>query len=115
MNNGHDGQSGPHIHLRSWRKAHGLTLEQLANRIGSKISTISGWETGSRDMDLADLEKIARAYGVHPAILLFAPPGSQKFHDLREVNDLWEKMSADVFSDWLRAGKRMIHEPQGEP
>lgn len=103
---------GLHAHLAAWRRFQRLTQEQLAEKIGSKVSTISGWETGARDMDLVDLKRIADAYGVHPALLLFAPPGSKRFEALREVNKLWESMPADVFADWMKAGTRMVpHAP----
>ena len=97
-----------HHHLRAWRHAFALTQEQLGNRIGSKVSTISGWENGTRRLDLADLERIAEAYGVHPALLLFAPAGSQHFEALQAVNNLWEQMDPETFRDWLAAGRRMV-------
>ena len=56
-----------HVHLRSWRKSRKLTLEALAEQMGSKVSTLSGWETGRRILDLEDLQKLALYYGVHPA------------------------------------------------
>ncbi|WP_366142132.1 helix-turn-helix domain-containing protein [Acetobacter cerevisiae] len=94
-----------HIHLRAWRKHRGLTLEQTANIIGSKLNTISGWETGGRKVDLDDLKKLADAYGVEPAALLFAPPGGEKFEAMKEASNLIEEMSPEHAKAWLDLGK----------
>jgi len=98
--------SSLHTHLRAWRKRARLTLEQLADKIGSKVSTISGWETGSRTVDLDDLKRLADAYGVHPALLLHAPPGSDDLLRLQGAAELLSKMSAEDAAEWLRLGAR---------
>jgi transcriptional regulator with XRE-family HTH domain len=109
--------SGPsttlHVHLRAWRHVAKFTLEQLSERIGSKPNTISGWETGSRTVDLDDLKKIADAYGVHPAALLFAPPGGQLFISMKEAADLLSRMDQDAIAEWLAIGRRIA--PQAKP
>lgn len=102
--------SGPdshlHVHLRAWRKRARLTLEQLADKIGSKVSTISGWETGQRTVDLDDLKRLADAYGVHPSLLLYAPPGSDHLIQLQEAANLLSNMSPQDAAEWLRLGGR---------
>ncbi|AOW49402.1 hypothetical protein A4R89_08220 [Acetobacter ascendens] len=97
-----------HEHLRAWRKYRGLTLEQTANIIGSKPNTLSGWETGSRKVDLDDLKKLADAYGVEPAALLFSPPGGPKFEAMREASNIIEKMSPERAQSWLDVGRAII-------
>lgn len=99
-----------HIHLRAWRKHRGLTLEQTANIIGSKPNTISGWETGGRKVDLDDLKKLADAYGVEPAALLFAPPGGPKFEAMKEASNLIENMSPERAKAWLELGRTIVGE-----
>lgn len=96
-----------HKHLRAWRKASGLTLERLENIIGSKGNTISGWETGSRTVDLDDLKKLADAYGVHPAALLFEPPGGLEFERLRSADAVLKKMDPDSAKLWLEMGNKL--------
>ena len=96
-----------HKHLRAWRKASGLTLERLENIIGSKTNTISGWETGSRTVDLDDLKKLADAYGVHPAALLFSPPGGAGFESLRTADALIKNMDEDSAKLWFEMGKKL--------
>lgn len=101
-----------HRYLRAWRKAHGLTLEQLANRIGSKANTLSGWETGTRTLDLEDLQRLAAAYEVHPAALLFAPPGGPKFENLRLASEILEHVDPEVAREWLSVGTRLAKLPE---
>lgn len=97
-----------HVHLRSWRKHRNLTLEQTANIIGSKPNTISGWETGGRKVDLDDLKKLADAYQVEPAALLFAPPGGPKFEAMKEASNLIEDMSPEHAKAWLELGRAIV-------
>ena len=96
-----------HLHLRHWRRARGLTLEQLANRIGSKTSTISGWETGSRRVDLDDLRRIAAEYGVHPAALLFAPAGSPELQRLQLLDGLLRRLDAAGVEALIRIAEQL--------
>lgn len=107
--------SGPtsslHIHFRAWRKRSRLTLERLADMIGSKVSTISGWETGQRTVDLDDLKRLADAYGVHPSMLLYAPPGSDELIRLQEAAHLLAKMTPEDAAEWLRLGGRFAATP----
>jgi transcriptional regulator with XRE-family HTH domain len=84
-----------------------LTLEQLAVLIGSKTNTISGWETGNRGVDLDDIKRIADAYGVHPAALLFAPDDQAGFESLRELLSVATAMTEESRSAWLAIGRQL--------
>lgn len=96
-----------HIHLRAHRKARGLTQEQVANILGVKNNTVSGWESGKRVLDLEDLEKLAKVYGVHPAALLMAPEDGPKADAMRRASDLARRMPEDASEEWLKVGERM--------
>lgn len=96
------------VYLRAWRRSRNLTLEALAERMGSKVSTISGWETGRRSVDLDDLAKLAQAYGVHPAALLFAPEVSaDKVNRMQTASSLVEQMPGEAADEWLAMGRRL--------
>lgn len=99
--------SNLHIHLRAWRHHRRLTLQVVADKIGSKINTISGWETGTRTVDLDDIAKLADAYGVHPAALLFAPDDQTQFETMRDVLNLVADMPPAVRETWLRLGQQL--------
>lgn len=47
-------------HLEYWRKMRGLTLEQLAERAGTTINTISRFENGIRDIGNASADTVKR-------------------------------------------------------
>ena len=96
-----------HQHLKAWRKSRGYTLQSLALLIGSKSNTIHGWESGKRTVDLDDLIRIAAAYGVHPAALLFAPTESAQFETVREATQIALRMDPDTASLWLASGRKM--------
>ena len=97
-----------HIHLRAHRKAKGLSQEQVANILGVKNNTISGWETGARVLDLEDLEKLAAVYGVHPATLLVAPEEGPVADDMRKASEIARRLSRDAAKEWLAVGDRMV-------
>lgn len=99
--------SNLHVHLRAWRKRKGLTLEQLAGLINSKINTISGWETGKRGVDLDDIKKLADAYGVHPAALLFSPDDRAGYEAVQAVMSISSKMTPAAREAWLAIGRQL--------
>lgn len=64
--------TGPRVGIREVRKAHGLTLEQLADRIeeqGAKrpdADSLSNIERGHKRAGLALMTAWAKALGIHP-------------------------------------------------
>lgn len=62
--------------LRDWRKDRGLTLEQLASRIGSTGATVSRLERGQQPYSQPLLEALAEALNCQPADLIMRPPGA---------------------------------------
>ena len=61
-------------------------------------------------MDLDDLKKLADCYGVHPATLLYEPPGGPAFETLREAHHLIERMGLDKAGRWLGIGRDLAGE-----
>jgi transcriptional regulator with XRE-family HTH domain len=55
--------------LRNERRAKGLTLAQVASRIGVKVATPSGWECGRFSIGAKHIRKAAKVYGI-PALEL---------------------------------------------
>ena len=56
--------------LRSRREAHGLSQETLAGKLHVTRQTVSGWERGRSEPDIASLQSIAEIYGVTIDVLL---------------------------------------------
>ena len=80
--------------IKEWRKHRGLTQEQLAERIGVAVSTISQLETGKQGYSQPTLEAIADALNCGPADLLMRRPPSKD--DPSDPNDgmwsIWETL-----------------------
>jgi transcriptional regulator with XRE-family HTH domain len=64
--------------IREWRNREGLTLQELAERIGIDHSYLSRVERGARPYNQWLLETIGRVLGVDPASLLARNPYDQE-------------------------------------
>ena len=56
--------------MRELRERRGKTVDELAFSLGIAVSTLYGWENGTRRPDIAQLPIIAEALGVKPRTLL---------------------------------------------
>lgn len=56
--------------VRGLRKKKGLSQEGLALESGLDRSYVGGVERGERNISLENIEKLAKALGVHPSELL---------------------------------------------
>lgn len=93
--------------LRLWRKSRNLTLAALAEQIGSKTSTLSGWEKGVRAVDLEDLRQLAAFYGVPVAALLLVPKeGGPMAGRMARAAGRAAKMTEADAEEWLKLGER---------
>ena len=63
--------------IKEWRKHRGLTQEQLAERIGVAVSTISQIETMKQGYSQPTLEALADALQCEPADLLMRDPSRE--------------------------------------
>jgi transcriptional regulator with XRE-family HTH domain len=57
--------------IRMLRELKGWTQEQLAEKSGLNAKNISLLENGRIDIGKKRTEQLARAFGVHPAIIMF--------------------------------------------
>lgn len=64
----------PKYFFRAWRKERGLTQEQLAERIGMSVSSVSQIETGKQGFTDGTLMAFADALNVEPGDLLSRDP-----------------------------------------
>lgn len=73
-------------YIRAWRKHRGLTLEQLAERIGDMVaSNLSMLERGQRGYTQNTLESIAEALNTTVAALLTRKPSDEE-----DIWPIWE-------------------------
>src|SRR5262252_7978509 len=72
--------------LRQWRKYRGLTLTELAERLGTTQPALSRYETGERQVSVEMLVKLAAelTHAGQVGELFIRPPGSSAFLDALE-------------------------------
>ncbi|WP_158295642.1 helix-turn-helix domain-containing protein [Crenalkalicoccus roseus] len=93
-----------HEHLKAWREASGLTLKEVANRVGTTHATVSRWENGVQAIPPQKFKQLAVVYGATPAELLVAPADRDmalRFHRAAEIISV---LSAEEVEQWLGLG-----------
>ena len=81
--------------IRSYRKNLGLTQEQLAERLGITLGTVSKWERGSSEPDLSYIMDLAELFHVSvDALIGFSMRGA----DADEETDRIEELSNRIAS-----------------
>lgn len=90
---------GMDFRLKHVRKQRGLTLAELAARIGTTADQLSRLERGERQVTLGWLERIARGLNVEPVSLI---GGEVIDDDERAWLHCYRKMSGEERTRWLR-------------
>jgi len=99
---GQDDPPRPGHYLREWRRARGVSLNEMARRTEFYKSTFSRIENGKVSYYREILEAYARVLGVKPYTLLHRPPGGPdglwefldeliaagRFEDLQRIDDV---------------------------
>lgn len=83
-----------HSRIREIRKAKGLTLQEVADRIGTTAQTVGRLETGMRTLSIKWVNRIAEALDCDAAELLAIPEGG----DLQIIGHAQENGSITVAS-----------------
>ncbi len=80
----------------------------------SLLSSRKDWSAVIVGMYLRRLRKSAQAensalrvYGVHPAALLFAPPGGQEFERMQRAAHVISQADEETAEDWLKMGEKL--------
>lgn len=84
------------------RKARGLTLQALADRIGASNQQVSHLEKGRRGLTVDWVERIAAALDCHPFDLLEAPPQAKSERE-RALLELFRGMSDEQQDAFFKA------------
>ena len=84
-----DKNDGP-VFLKAWREHRGLTMEQLAELVGTSSGQIAMLESGERGLSTKCARKLAAALETTPGTLLDYPPTESPAN----VVNIWSRASA---------------------
>ena len=93
--------------VRRYRKAQGLSQEELAARAGISVTHMSHNETGNTKLSLPVFVELAGALGVQADDLLF-DRGSERSRVLAELADTLDRCTAQqlrILTDIVKAAK----------
>ncbi len=79
-------------HFVAWRKLRGLTLEQVADRAGVSVNTVSRLTTDPGSVSLENMLRIARALGILDPLVTAADPLSTDIGRLRASEQLPQRV-----------------------
>lgn len=93
--------------IRKYRKAHGLSQEQLAEQIGISVTHMSHIETGNTKLSLPVFVDIARVLEVQTDDLLCKKPSERKtsFNELTELLENCSTQQIRVITNVAKATK----------
>lgn len=93
--------------IRKYRKAHGWSQEQLAEKIGISVTHMSHIETGNTKLSLPVLVDLAKALDVQANDLLDEPSFERKdsYNDILEILDKCSAQQLRIITDVVKATK----------
>ncbi len=94
--------------IRKFRKAHSLSLEQLAEQIGISTTHMSHIETGNTKLSLPVLVGISLTLHTTTDELLFDAPSNQKkiaLENIRTVFDTCTPQQAKIIAEIIKSAK----------
>ncbi len=93
--------------IRKYRKAQGLSQEQLAESIGISVTHMSHIETGNTKLSLPVFVQITQALGARADELLSDEPTGRSIssNEIAEVLDRCSPAQARVLADLVKAAK----------
>lgn len=93
--------------IRKYRKAKGLSQEELAEKVNISVTHISHIETGNTKLSLSVLVDLANALGVSADDLLTDEPcdRNRAINELSEVLDTCSPQQIRIITDVVKATK----------
>lgn len=88
--------------IKSLREQHGMTLEELGNKVGVGKSTVRKWETGMiANMRRDKISKIANALGVDPSYLMGWEPEQTSPGMILYLEEYRNKLFVDEIMEYI--------------
>ena len=96
--------------IRKYRRAGGLSQDELAERVGISTTHMSHIETGNTKLSLPVLAALAQELGVQTDSILFAQPAqkSQTLAELQELADTCSPQQLAIILETARAVKAAL-------
>jgi transcriptional regulator with XRE-family HTH domain len=95
--------------IREFRLARNMSVEELAAKSGLSVDEVKIAEEGREEMTVPTVKSIARAFGVHPAVLFMSPeddPLAQMLEPQRaKPKDELQKLAGEIISRGWRASR----------
>lgn len=97
--------------IRKYRKAHGLSQEQLAERVGISVTHMSHIETGNTKLSLPVLVEISKALNVQTDSILFEQPrfSGVTQNELQEIFDMCSVKELQIIAEVAKATKEAMN------
>ena len=96
--------------LKLWRLQSGLTLGQVAQRLGVATPTVQKWEAGRVPVNLSMLQALAEIFETEPAALLFPPLEQSRVEGMRTCFQVLSTADQAAVDAWLNMGKQLIRQ-----
>ena len=94
-------------HLKDWRTLRGLSLERVANELGTSHTTLMRWEGGVHKVPDERIKQLAEIYGCTPAELEHPPEQREMGQRVHEAIELAKTLSPDDAQLWLQTGRHL--------
>jgi len=95
-------------YLRSWRRASGLTLHDVARRLGTTHTTVLRYEKGQLTVSAGVIRLLAEIYGCTPAELEVDPKERQRGKRVNDAIQLAKSLPPHLNDRWLEIGRLLL-------
>ncbi len=94
-------------YLKTWRLHKGFTQEQVGNMLEVSHTTVGRYESGAVTLNHAQLQEIAKIYGVSVSQLAAPPEEAELVAVLDEVQTIVTGMDPAALKHWLALGRSL--------
>lgn len=101
------------LYLKPHREEQEVTQALLARRVGVSVGTVRRWESGARTPGADDIEKLARALGLHPGDLFMPPASLLAAIRERQAAQMAREMTDELAAIWLEVGRTLVRATPG--
>jgi transcriptional regulator with XRE-family HTH domain len=86
----------PHLYITEWRELRGLSVEQLAGRVGVARETVWRWETQQHRLNPDKIAQLASSLDIEPEELWRRPQRQSLDALLKDATDAEHETAFDI-------------------